>query len=210
MRRIVTMSRLQFIAFSRCCFNRLTWICLGIYSVSFFGLFPVLFKNMRYSLYYRNPFPDAFREMDYHMRQNKMRVASASKFWNSHRQNISLDFANKQNDVDINIMIVTTSRHSLLIKGKIPSSLLKFSGSFSTFYMTQKQKLYHGRYVCQSVMLIQSITKKQRTFLHLCSIFNVTPKNRTVSHGWTSKKKKSKIMHFAWKRAWSPSQGIPC
>ena len=54
------------------------------------------------------------------MRQNKMRVASASKFWNSHRQNISLDFANKQNDVDINIMIVTTSRHSLLIKGKNP------------------------------------------------------------------------------------------
>ena len=116
----LTSSRLLFIAFSKCCFNRLIWICLGIYSVSFFGLFPLLFKNMRYSLYYRNPFPDSSREMDYHMRQNELRVASATKFWTSHRQNISLNFAKKQKDVDIDIMIVTTSRHSLLLKGKNP------------------------------------------------------------------------------------------
>ena len=58
--------------------------------------------------------------MDYHMRQNELRVASASKFWTSHRHNISLNFAKKQMGVDIDIMIVTTSRHSLLTKGENP------------------------------------------------------------------------------------------
>ena len=119
-RRIVTMSRVQFIVFSRCCFNRLTWVCVVIYSISFFGPFPLLFKNMRRSLYYRNPFTDSLREMDYHMRQNELRVATPSKFWTSHRQNTSLDFAKKQKDVDTDIMIVTTSRYNSLVKGKNP------------------------------------------------------------------------------------------
>ena len=54
------------------------------------------------------------------MRQNELRVASASKFWTSHRHNTSLNFAKKQMGVDIDIMIVTTSRHSLLTKIENP------------------------------------------------------------------------------------------
>ena len=73
---------------------------------------------MRYSLYYRNPFGSPKCEMDYHNRQNELRVAKASEFWSSNRQSISLDFTKKQKDADIDIMIVTTSRHNSLIKGK--------------------------------------------------------------------------------------------
>lgn len=89
-----------------------------IYSVSFLGLFPLFFKDMRYSLYYRNPFGSPKSEMNYHKRQNELRVAKASEFWSSYRQSISLDFTKKQKDADIDIMIVTTSRHNSLIKGK--------------------------------------------------------------------------------------------
>jgi len=56
--------------------------------------------------------------MNYHKKQNELRVAKASEFWSSYRQSISLDFTKKQKDADIDIMIVTTSRHNSLIKGK--------------------------------------------------------------------------------------------
>ena len=101
-----------------------------IYAASFLALFPLLFKTMRYSLYYRNPFPDSFREMDYHMRQNELRVATATKFWTSYRQNISLDFTRKQKDVDVDIMIVTTSRYNSLVKGKDPKFLTQVLWQF--------------------------------------------------------------------------------
>ena len=101
-----------------------------IYGVSFFGLFPLLFRNMRYSLYYHNPFPNSSSEMDYHVRQNELRVATASTFWTSHRQNMSLDFAKKQTDVDIDIMIVTTSRYNSLVKGKDPKFLTQILWQF--------------------------------------------------------------------------------
>ena len=100
------------------------------YAVSFLGLFPLLFKDMRYSLYYRNPFRSSLSEMDYHMRQNELRAAIASQFWSSHRESISLDFTKKQKDIDINIMIVTTSRHNSLVKEKNPRFLTQILWQF--------------------------------------------------------------------------------
>ena len=129
-RRIVKMSRLQFFVFSRCCFKRHSWICLMIYSVSFLGLFPLLFKDMRYSLYYRNPFRNSSSEMDYHMRQNELRVARASQFWSSHGTSGSFDFTKKQKDIDIDVMIVTTFRHNSLVKGKNPKFLTQILWQF--------------------------------------------------------------------------------
>ena len=101
-----------------------------IYSVSFLGLFPLLFKDMRYSLYYRNPFRNSSSEMGYHMRQNELRVAKASQFWSSDRQSGSLNFTKKQKDIDIDVMIVTTFRHNSILKGKNPKFLTQILWQF--------------------------------------------------------------------------------
>ena len=104
---------------------------MGLFNnILFLGLFPLLFKDMRYSLYYRNPFPNSSSEMDYHMRQNELRATAASQFWSSHRQNTSLDFTKKQKDVDIDIIIVTTSRHNSLVKGQNPRFLTQILWQF--------------------------------------------------------------------------------
>ncbi len=113
-----------------CRFNRHTWICSIIYGVSFLGLFPLLFNDMRYSLYYRNPFNNSSSEMDYHIRQNELRAATASQFWRSHLQNISLDFKKEQRNVDIDIMLITTSRRGSLLKGNNPKFLTQIFGQF--------------------------------------------------------------------------------
>jgi len=68
--------------------------------------------------------------MDYHMRQNKLRAAKASQFWSSQRQSISLDLTKKQKDVDIDVMIVTTSRDNPLVKGKNPKFLTQILWQF--------------------------------------------------------------------------------
>ena len=97
-----------------------------IYSVSFLGLFPILFKDMRYSFYYRNPFHNSSSEMDYHMRQNELRAATALQSWST-----SLDLTKKQKDADIDIMIVTTSRQNSFFKaGKEPRFLTQILWQF--------------------------------------------------------------------------------
>ena len=69
--------------------------CLLIFVVSYLGLFPLFFKNLRYSIYYRNPFYNSTVEMAYHLRQNDLRVAAALQFWKSLSQhNLSLGFVN--------------------------------------------------------------------------------------------------------------------
>ena len=192
------MSRLQLLVFSRCCFNRFTWICLMLYSVSFLGLFPLLFKDMRYSLFYRNPFHNSSNEMDYYMRQNELRAAKASQFWSSHRQSISLG---KQNDTDIDIMIVTTSRHNSLVKGKNPKFLTQILWQFFHILNDPGTRALPWKISLSICNVDSKYHEEHGIFLPLCSIFNVTLMNQKVCHGRTSKRKKSKIMHFAWKRA---------
>lgn len=91
------------------------WLCFAIFGASFLGLFPMLFKDWRYSLYYRNPFHNSSVEMAYHLRQNDLRVEAASQFWSSRlHNNLSLDFPNpatNQHNVDIDVMVITTTRH---------------------------------------------------------------------------------------------------
>lgn len=96
--------------------------CLLIFVVSYLGLFPLFFKNLRYSIYYRNPFYNSTVEMAYHLRQNDLRVAAALQFWKSLSQhNLSLGFVNpiaNQKKVDIAVMIITTSR-GVIREGKL-------------------------------------------------------------------------------------------
>lgn len=68
--------------------------------------------------------------MDYHIKQNELRAATASQFWSLHLQNISLDFKKEQKDVDIDIMLITTSRHGSLLKGNNPKFLTQILWQF--------------------------------------------------------------------------------
>ena len=111
------------------------WVCVTIYGASFFGLFPFLFKDLRYSFYYRNPFHNSSVEMTYHLRQNDLRVAAASQFWSSVlHNNVSLDHTNpltkNQQDVDIDVMIITTTRRGQLLQEYKPKFLSQILWQF--------------------------------------------------------------------------------
>ena len=91
-----------------------TCVYLAIFGASFLGLFPLSFKNLRYSSYYRNPFHDLSAEMAFHLKQNDLRVSAAQQFLSSLSQhNASLSFFNPaadQQQADIDVMIITTNR----------------------------------------------------------------------------------------------------
>lgn len=110
-----------------------TLVCLTIYGASFLCLFPFIFKDLRYSFYYRNPFHNSSVEMAYHSRQNDLRVEAASHFWSSLHDQMPLDSINpakKQQDVDIDVMVITTSRRDPLLEGINPKFLTQILWQF--------------------------------------------------------------------------------
>lgn len=113
----------------RCCFNKLNGISLLIYGISLLGLFPFLFKNYRYSFYYRNFFHNKTTEMAYHIKQNEIRSVVASQFWNT-LQNDPFNFTKTVKDVDVDVMIITTSRHISLPDGNNPRFLTQVLWQF--------------------------------------------------------------------------------
>ena len=123
------MPRLGSFLLSRCCFIKPTRICLIIYAVSFLVILPFLLKDMRYSIYYWNPFHNSTTEMAYHLKQNELRVEAASEFLNS-LQNGSFNFTKTQKDMDIDVTIITTSRHVSLLKGNYPKFLTQVLWQF--------------------------------------------------------------------------------
>ena len=117
------------LSLSRCCFNKLSAISLLVYGISFLGIFPFLFKDMRYSLYYQNPFHNKTTEMAYHIKQNEMRSAVASQFWNA-LQSEPFNFTKTVKDVDIDVVIITTSRFISLPNGNSPRFLTQVLWQF--------------------------------------------------------------------------------
>lgn len=107
---------------------------LTAYAVSFLGLLPFICKDMRYSLYFHNPFHNSSVEMAYHLRQNDLRVTAASKFWDSLLQrNLTLGFNNPAKDqlnVDIDVMIISASRQSPLLVRNNPRFLTQILWQF--------------------------------------------------------------------------------
>ena len=96
-----------------------SWVCVTVFGASFLGLFPLIFKDLRYSYYYRNPFHTYSAGLPYHLKQNDLRVAAATQFWNSLFHDKSLDFTNpatSQQDVDINVMVITTTRRGPVLE----------------------------------------------------------------------------------------------
>ncbi|KAJ7387187.1 hypothetical protein OS493_004154 [Desmophyllum pertusum] len=177
------MPRLSSFVCSRCCFNKHTWICLLIYVVSFLGLFPLLFNNMRYSIYYRNPFHNSSSEMDYHLRQNELRAATASQFWSSHLQNISLDFMTKKRDVDIDIMLITTSRHVSKLKGNNPKFLTQILWQFFHILNSTETRALPWKISLSICNVDSKLHEEASNFSSVCAIFFiVTQWNQKVYH----------------------------
>lgn len=111
-----------------------SWFGLTVYGVSFIGLLPFICKDMRYSIYYRNPFHNSSVEMAYHLRQNELRVTAASQYWDSLlHKNLLVDFINpaeNQQNVDIDVMVITTTRHGPLLGGNNPKFLTQILWQF--------------------------------------------------------------------------------
>lgn len=67
--------------------------------------------------------------MAYHIKQNEIRSVVASQFWNT-LQNDPFNFTKTVKDVDVDVMIITTSRHISLPDGNNPRFLTQVLWQF--------------------------------------------------------------------------------